>query len=795
MIPVATADQLVAALRQSNLLPAGRIDGWLDDNPAATAEPPRALADRLVAAGLLTRFQARLLLKGRPGEAFIGGKYKVLDLLGKGGMGAVYLCEHVALRTRVAVKVLPASADEDPQTRERFYREARAFAQLNHPNLVRGFDVDSDGTSHYIVMEYVDGVDLQRLVAQGGPLDVGRAANYVRQAATGLAHAHQRGWVHRDVKPANIAVDRTGLVRVLDMGLARTVLEGRDAISRNFDDGFIRGTADYLSPEQADGAALDGRCDIYSLGVTLYFLLTSRLPFEAANTAQKLVAHLIKTPHPIRTLRPDLPEGLAQVVEVMMAKEPEFRYQTGADVAAALAPWDRGPSPPAEYELPGQRPAAGSEPAAAGTPTPGPTAPLSRPIAPPPRRPRNRLAVAGLLGVAAVAVGAVVALWRQEPPLRNGPAAGPAPTASPFMGHYVPVTRAHGPNQTPFPGGHAEYLTGRVYESVKAALSDPRVRDDDNCRILLLDAVHQEQAEIDVDSPKLPPGIAIESARANPPTEWIPPEGADPAKPLLLLRGGARLAVRNLTFNGHGKFETPVAWHEPGPGCQLHAVRVTGFTGSGVALRSPAGRADEPVQLSRVRIDPGSSTPVAACVAGAAPGGTAVRNLRLTDCRLEGPASQGVLLAGRVEAFEMARCRLFKLQNGVRFAGPGKFDGVLADNTTARVTVPVWLDLPPPIDPDDRLRLRGNLFFEATTAVRFANTIPAPAKLFDGSEGNWCNEGGCLTPTPGLPVAAVTNPSLGLEPDNDAEFLRYPAAHRLATAGPGGRPVGVPPVK
>jgi serine/threonine protein kinase len=795
-MPAATADELLSQLRKSELVPPARLDAWLDENPTPFAEPPHGLAQRLVAAGLLTPFQADLLLQGRAGDALIAGKYKVLDLLGKGGMGAVYLCEHLALRTFVAVKVLPASAEVDPEARARFYREARAFATLNHPNLVRGFDVDTDGSRHFIVMEYVDGVDLQALVTRCGPLAVGRAVNYARQAATGLAHAHDRGWVHRDIKPANLAVDRAGVVRVLDMGLARIVLEGNDSITRNFDDGNIRGTADYLAPEQASGALVDGRADFYSLGVTLYFLLTARLPFEEVNTAQKLVAHIIKNPHPIALLRPELPPELARVVERMLAKDPAQRYQTGLEVAEALAPWDGGPCPPTEPEVPRRLP---------GGPTvilssSGPATPLPHPgqlpptevIARPGKRPRTLLLAAGLTAAAICGIALIVASMLKQPPPRPEGPPHEAPTVSPFLGHYVPVTRNHGPNQAAFPGGHSEYLLGRVYSTVAEALKDPRLRQDDNCRILLLDEIHEEQVEVDAGA--LPHGISIESARVNPPTQWIPPEHADPARPMLLVTGGSRVAVRNLTFNGMGRLENPVAWRRPGPGCQLHDVRVTKFTRLGVSLAARSVEAADPVQLSRVRISPESGAPVDACVAVSAPAGEPTRNLRLTECRLEGPAADGVLLTGGVEGLEVVRCRLFSLQTGVRFAGPGRLQAVLQSNTTARVTVPVRIDAPPPAgDKGARLLLRSNLFYGASGVVRFAEPGTARAELFSGSEANWCEVGGCPAPTPGVPVSHAPDLLLGLDPEKDRSFLRYAPQSPLATAGPGGQPVGVPP--
>jgi len=822
-MPVETSDELLGALRRSKLVPEDRLAGWLAEYPAAAAAAPKDLAARLVTTGLVTRFQAKLLLQGRHKGFFIADKYKVLDLLGSGGMGAVYLCEHTSLKTPVAVKVLPPGMGGNAEARERFYREARAFASLNHPNLVRGFDVDADGKIHYIVMEYVDGVDLQALAARRGPLPVARAVNYIRQAAVGLAHAHSRGWVHRDIKPANIAVDRAGTARVLDMGLARLILDGTDGITRNYSDGTILGTADYLAPEQATGGHIDGRADIYSLGGTLYFLLTARLPYGDGNTAQKLVAHQLHAPPPVRTLRPDLPAGLAAVVARMMAKHPGDRYQTGLDLAEALAPWDvGGPFPPGEDEIPHRLPP-GLAAHAATAPTPGPltptraTAPLTpAPSGPPaPTAPLSaaRLAaatgrVAGVVrrippvwaagGVAAAALlaAAVIGasyLGTTPPPRGDGAAPQAARTASPFTGTYVPVTRVHGRNQVPFPGGAGEYLAGRVYPTVAAAVDDPRVRSGQNCRILLLDEVHPEQ--VAVDASKLPPGVSIESARTDPPTRWEPPERSDPTRPLLRLTGGTRVGVRNLVFNGMGRIDTPLAWDAPGPGCQVHDVRVTQFTRVGIALDRPAGEADDAVQVTRTRVHPDSPAGVDAgvLVRGAA---APARHVRLTDCRLEGPASAGVRCDGPVEFLDVNRCRLFDLQNGVWFSGRGKLRAAVSASTTARVPAGVRVDhLPDAADKDSRLVLRGDLFFRAAAAVRFEDGADAAAAtaLLRGSTGNWCEADGCPAQAPVLAVQPLPGLMVGLDPAKDAEFLHYPASSPLATAGPDRQPVGVPP--
>src|SRR5262249_7237584 len=202
------------------------------------------------------------------------------------------LCEHKSMRRRVALKVLPASQAQDPALVDRFFREARAVAALDHPNLVRAHDFDHDGKLHFIVMEYVDGNSLQNIVATHGPLDVTRAAHYIRQVALGLHQAHQAGLVHRDIKPGNLLLDRGGIVKILDLGLARFFHDKADKLTQQYDEGSILGTADYLAPEQAvDSHEVDIRADLYSLGATFYFLLTGAPPFGEGTISQKLIWH------------------------------------------------------------------------------------------------------------------------------------------------------------------------------------------------------------------------------------------------------------------------------------------------------------------------------------------------------------------------------------------------------------------------------------------------------------------------------------------------------------------------
>jgi serine/threonine protein kinase len=355
MAAPATVPEFLACVTKSALLDPHRLDAYVGRLRAAATLPagPRLLADAMVRDGLLTRYQAEQLLLGKGSTFTIGDKYRILERLGFGGMGSVYLCEHVVMRRRVAVKVLPPALDGDPAALERFRREARAVAALDHPNITRAYDIDRAGKLHFLVLEYVDGSSLQEIVSRRGPLDVGRSAHYVRQAAVGLQHAHQAGLVHRDIKPANLLLDRQGTVKILDLGLARFFHDETDNISTKYQEAVL-GTADYMAPEQTlDSHAADIRADIYGLGMTWYFLLTGSSPCGVGTVTERLLWHQLRRPEPIRVLRPEVPEGLDAVLARMVAREPADRYQTPAEVAAALEPWTQTPiPPPPEAEMP-----------------------------------------------------------------------------------------------------------------------------------------------------------------------------------------------------------------------------------------------------------------------------------------------------------------------------------------------------------------------------------------------------------------------------------------------------------
>lgn len=273
--------------------------------------------------------------------------YRLLEKLGQGGMGAVYKALHVRLRKVVAIKVLPPHRLSDAAAVARFDREMQAVGALDHPHIVRALDAGEDGGRHYLVMEYVEGADLSVVSRRHGPLPIADACELIRQAALGLHYAHEHGLVHRDIKPSNLMLARQApgaapIVKILDLGLAR--LQNTAAPEPELtSSGQMMGTADYVAPEQAAGRPnVDHRADIYSLGCTLYRLLCGRALFSGPQyetVIQKVLAHTNEAPPELSEQRADIPVELAALVRSMLAKSPQDRPTSTADVAAALAPF------------------------------------------------------------------------------------------------------------------------------------------------------------------------------------------------------------------------------------------------------------------------------------------------------------------------------------------------------------------------------------------------------------------------------------------------------------------------
>jgi serine/threonine protein kinase len=272
-----------------------------------------------------------------PTELIGHPRYRVLGVLGAGGMGVVYKAIHRFMERVVALKVLNHALTVRPGFAERFRREVKAAARLAHPNIVTAYDADEAGAMHFLVMEYVAGTTLDREVARRGPLPLREACDLIHQAALGLQHAHERGLVHCDIKPHNLLLTPTGQVKILDFGLARVLDEGASE-TMSLPSGTLLGTPDYVAPEQArDPRCADIRADIYSLGCTLYHLLAGRPPFPTGTPLQKLLAHHECSPPVIETVHGDVPEALTGILERMLAKDPARRYSTPAELAADLA--------------------------------------------------------------------------------------------------------------------------------------------------------------------------------------------------------------------------------------------------------------------------------------------------------------------------------------------------------------------------------------------------------------------------------------------------------------------------
>ena len=336
--PAQTLEEFLRVARASGLVDSDQLDQaiapWKDVTGPVPEDCVQALRDR----GLMTSWQIEQLRRGRH-KGFVLGKYKLLRLLGSGGMSSVYLAEHATLHNKVAIKVLPVKRVNKTSYLARFEREAQSSARLNHPHIARAFDLDSSGAIHFIVMEYIDGTDLQARVKKDGPLPVRMAADFIRQAALGLHYAHEEGLVHRDIKPANLIVDTRGHIKILDLGLALANDDEDGSLTKEHDEKVL-GTADYLSPEQARNSHLaDRRSDIYSLGCTLYYLLVGRAPFAKGSLAERIRGHMNEpAPNPLDT-RPDVPNAIVELYFRMMEKHPDARQQTAQEVADSLAVW------------------------------------------------------------------------------------------------------------------------------------------------------------------------------------------------------------------------------------------------------------------------------------------------------------------------------------------------------------------------------------------------------------------------------------------------------------------------
>jgi serine/threonine-protein kinase len=357
------------ALRQHDLLSPQQL-AQLPHLSQGRSGSARAFAKVLLQHGWLSVYQVNQLLMGRARELTIG-PYFVIDKLGQGGLSSVFKGRHREHGNIVAIKMIKPEVFASPEGRQQFLQEVEAMARLDHPNIVQFCDADQFRDTFYFAMEYVEGTDLGKVVRLSGALPVHEACDYIRQAALGLQHAYERNLIHRDIKPVNLflthvtqdpplataafatrrdpaggAIEKATvklkpLIKILDWGLASLRnpkgIAGDETVATS-----VVGTADYLSPEQARNAnAVDIRGDIYSLGCTLYFLLTGQPPFANGTLMQKILQHQQNEPMPVDVFRMDVPEGVIAILKRMLMKQPEERYQTPASVALALFPFTR----------------------------------------------------------------------------------------------------------------------------------------------------------------------------------------------------------------------------------------------------------------------------------------------------------------------------------------------------------------------------------------------------------------------------------------------------------------------
>ena len=341
-----SSEAFLRQIREFQVIPEAPLQKAL--NALTTSVNARSMATHLLQSGIMTRFQGSRLLQGQ-GASLRLGQYLILEELGRGGMGRVFRAEHTAMGRVVALKVLASDLVNSPRAKEFFMREVRAASQLYHPNIVTAFDANEVNGIHILVMELVQGPNLEHLVRQRGPLPVTVACEYARQVATGLDHATEHGMVHRDIKPSNLLLrpdadpTRPGLVKISDFGLARLAPIRHEGTPTSHgtimvEENTIIGTPDYLAPEQARSLhQADIRSDIYSLGCTLYFLLTGKVPYPGTKGLEKIIKHSTDPIPKPSALVSGIPPNVDAVVGRMMAKEPADRYQTPREVAAALA--------------------------------------------------------------------------------------------------------------------------------------------------------------------------------------------------------------------------------------------------------------------------------------------------------------------------------------------------------------------------------------------------------------------------------------------------------------------------
>lgn len=716
--PTSTNDFLIL-LRSSKLLDEEALNRYLISLENLDSMTAIKLARKMLQDGLLTSFQADHLLKGRYKNFFIG-KYKVLRPLGSGGMSQVFLCEHVVMRHWVALKLLNVSEGNDPSAISRFVREARAAASVNHPNVVRAHDFDqAEGKYHYIVMDYVDGVNLHDLVKKLGPLPPDQAANYISQTASGLQHISDCGLIHRDLKPSNLLLDRAGVIRILDLGLVRYAQEGiNDNLTRNLSGNTIIGTADYLAPEQAlQSESIDIRADIYSLGATFYFLLTGRAPFDERTIAQKLLGHQFQNPDTPE----NVPEPVLEVLRKMMRKAPEDRYTHPEDVVEALAPFlPETTVIPSDDFFPTIS-IYGNGPSTGGPRSQGPNSskkPSSRilldGLSSSGSRVRNtqksgRMATPSLpdetlpvqidkrkwilIGVAAMTFTVIAAVLV-------------AMFANPFSAPKIVVPKPEATQSSPIlappgitvPAGSLVVGASAQYATVRDALASAKSGD----RILIVAKEHTESLELT----GIPAKVTIQGWPENAAIRW---RSASADKPAMRIENAEGLTVSHIAFIGESG--TAVELKGPVAGFRFANSSIEGFR-TALRLDGCEANAVNPMILNKLRFLTAKDAQGIVIIGSA-------KHIRVEECRWEGPFAPAIELGGELLDVAITANRFSGAVQAIVYTNVAAKSPVrIRNNAFAACQVGVMFDALP-INPAT-FEIANNLFFKTNAMSKLA---------------------------------------------------------------------------
>lgn len=852
----ASVDEFLDLVQKSGVADPIKFNPYIQQLRTSDQMPsePSKLAGMLVRDALITYFQAEQILQGK-WKRFSIGKYKVLERLGSGGMGQVFLCEHKLMRRRVAVKVLPTAKAADPSSLARFYREARAVAALDHPNIVRAFDIDQDENLHFLVMEFVDGTNLQDLVKKFGKLDILRACHYIYGSAVGLQYAFEMGIVHRDIKPANILVDRSGVVKILDMGLARFFHDEDDQLTKKYDENVL-GTADYLAPEQAvESHTVDIRADLYSLGGTFYYLLSGQPPFPEGSVAQKLLWHQTREPKPIQQLRPELPDELAAILTKMMSKDPNARYATPADLLTVLAPHVQVPiPPPPEREMPQFSPAAvggsaastsranvsgvlmmggstgtGIAPALQNTPTPGAATPPQNTgiqAATPPGAVEATNGVWETLaketdtnrpadtGSAKKQVSQAEGASKFQPRTTATPASrktklvivGLVVLALATIGIGYALFQAFlspapvGSGQVP-PEGQPTTRTWYVSRSGDSPAPDATVSNlhaaiqkaGPGDTILVMDEEIQDPPVMISSGVKMR-DVTIAAGNPSQRVRWTPQASGNVASAVeIVSQEGFMLKGFTLVLDGQFDYGLTLRGYAPGMAIENVTIESPRQAGVRLSVSAAAPRADMPARPLRLhKMQVTSAAAYDAAIFLTGDARLSNRSIQLTESLFTGPADAGVRITGQVQDFEISQCRFHDFETGIQIAGP--WSDRQANSLVVRSNTFHALKLAGIAWEADWPPLDQRCVIERNLWVEVPALAVSPSGKVPGlqAQGNG-RDAKSKEGKVALKATQVPVTGLSLNRDNLASFLRYERGSPLATAGPDRQPLGAPP--